>query len=854
MTNVSLPDFSLVVLIGPSGAGKSAFARRHFLNTEVISSDECRGRVADDQNDQDATGPAFELLQFMVEKRLQYRRLAVVDATNLRPEDRRAYIQIARKYHALPVAIVLNPGERVCQERNDERPDRQFGRHVVRNHVRTLKRGLRGLKREGFRQIHRLDSVEEIDRAGILRTPLWNDRRDETGPFDIIGDIHGCGDELEALLTKLGYQVEFTETGEERQCRVTPPAGRKAVFVGDLVDRGPRVMDVLRLVMSMVASGSAMCVVGNHEDKFLRWLNGRNVKITHGLAQTIEQLDSESESFRDEVRDFLAALVSHYWLDGGRLCVAHAGLGESMIGRASGAVRAFALYGETSGETDEFGLPIRHNWAAEYRGTTKVVYGHTPVPEAEWLNGTICLDTGCVFGGALTALRYPENELVSVPARRTYFEPVKPLRSDAADRGGQAVADDMLDLTDVIGKRIVDVRLGRTITVAEPNAAAALEAMSRFAINPKWLVYLPPTMSPTETSALEGLLEHPSEAFDYYRKQGVETVVCEEKHMGSRAVVVLCQDSQAAQRRFGTTTDEIGAIYTRTGRSFFGDPQTTQDPLDRLRNAVDECGLWKELNTDWLVLDTEIMPWSAKARALIESQYAPVAASARIANQALAQQLEHARARGLDVEALAMSTAASAKRIEAYAQAYQRYCWPVSSLDDYRIATFHVLASEGHVHMGRDHRWHMEIADRLSATADPVVMSTRYRFASLEDGMAVGDAIQWWTEITAAGGEGMVVKPLSFIESRGSRVVQPALKVRGPEYLRIIYGPEYDAPEHLARLRQRGLGRKRSLAEREFALGHEGLHRFVAREPLRRVHECVFAVLALESEPVDPRL
>jgi protein phosphatase len=431
MNTLSIPDFSLVVLIGPSGAGKSTFAARHFRATEVISSDECRGLVADDTNDQEATGPAFELLQFIAEKRLQNRRLTVIDATNVRPEDRRLYIQIARRYHALPVAIVLNPGERVCCGRNDQRSDRQFGPQVVRNHLRALTRGLDGLKREGFRQIHRLESLEEIDDVEIRRQPLSSDRRDDTGPFDIVGDIHGCGDELEALLARLGYRVEFRGSGDARRCEVTPPAGRKAVFVGDLVDRGPRVMDVLRLVMDMVADGSALCVVGNHEDKFLRWLNGRNVKVSHGLAETISQLEAEPEAFREQVRGFLDTLVSHYWLDNGRLCVAHAGLNAAMIGRDSGAVRAFALYGETTGETDEFGLPVRHDWAADYRGNTRVVYGHTPVVEAEWLNGTICLDTGCVFGGALTALRYPENELVSVPARQTYFQPVKPLKGDA---------------------------------------------------------------------------------------------------------------------------------------------------------------------------------------------------------------------------------------------------------------------------------------------------------------------------------------------------------------------------------------------------------------------------------------
>jgi protein phosphatase len=262
--------------------------------------------------------------------------------------------------------------------------------------------------------------VEAIDSVEVVRERLWTDVRNVGGPFDIVGDVHGCADELETLLGKLGYLVSWQGDGAERDCTVVPPQGRRAIFVGDLVDRGPRTPDVLRLVRSMVAAGTGLCVPGNHDVKLIRWLFGRNVKLTHGLAESAAQLERETPAFRERMKAFLDGLVSHLWLDGGALVVAHAGIGEEMIGRASGAVRQFCLYGETTGETDEFGLPVRYNWAAEYRGRTAVVYGHTPVVDAEWLNNTICVDTGCVFGGKLTALRWPEKVIVSVPARQVY--------------------------------------------------------------------------------------------------------------------------------------------------------------------------------------------------------------------------------------------------------------------------------------------------------------------------------------------------------------------------------------------------------------------------------------------------
>ncbi len=850
--NITIPELSLVVLIGPSGCGKSSFARAHFKPTEVLSSDFCRGLVSDDENAQAATKDAFEVLHFVARKRLAAGHLTVVDATNVQPEARKPLVALAREFHVLPVAIVLHLPEKLCHERNQNRPDRQFGPHVVRNQSQQLRRSLRGLEREGFRHVFTLSTPEEVSSVSIVRQPLWNNLKREHGPFDIIGDVHGCYEELSTLLGQLGYKIENGPDGP----KATPPDGRKAVFVGDLVDRGPRIPDVLRLVMKMVAEGTALCVPGNHDMKLMKKLKGRDVQMTHGLADSVQQLDKESPEFKQAVIKFLDDLVSHYVFDDGKLVVAHAGMKEEMQGRGSGKVRDFALYGETTGETDDYGLPVRYNWAAEYRGTAMVVYGHTPIAEPEWLNRTINIDTGCVFGGKLTALRYPERELVSVPAQHTYYESVKPFLAEseiAPALTAQQQLDDLLDIEDVIGKRIINTRLNRTITVREENAITALEVMSRFASNPKWLIYLPPTMSPCETSKRDGLLEHPEDAFAYYLHEGVHKVVCEQKHMGSRAVAVICRNEDSARKRFGIMERESGACYTRTGRRFFNDTALESQFLERLRHAVEAAGIWESLKTDWVCLDCELMPWSAKAQELLRQQYAPTGAAARVALPVATAALR-AAAGNPEIAALAERFQQREEAAHLYVEAYRRYCWPVHSLADLKLAPFHILASESGVHTANDHVWHMETLAGICATDPELLLATPFRVVDLTDKPDQEKGIQWWEELTASGGEGMVVKPLQFVVKGRKGLAQPAVKVRGREYLRIIYGPEYTLPENLERLKSRGLGTKRSLALREFALGLEALERFVHKEPLRRVHECVFGVLALESEPVDPRL
>ncbi|PJD97044.1 MAG: polynucleotide kinase-phosphatase [Parachlamydia sp.] len=846
---IKIPELSLILLVGISGSGKSTFAQKHFKPTEVISSDYCRALVADDPNDQSATKDAFDVLTYIASKRLAAGKLTVIDATNIQSASRKNLLNLARHFHCIPVAIVINTAEKLCIERNKKRADRSFGDHVIKQQSNQLKSSLQFLKKEGFRDVYRLDTLEESDSAVIHRVKLWNDLKHEHGPFDIIGDIHGCFDELSELLKTLGYIIHY-----DNKYRVSHPHGRKVIFLGDLVDRGPNTPAVLKLVMDMTEAGIAFCVPGNHDIKLMRKLKGQDVKVAHGMQDSLEQLEQESENFIQRVIDFIDGLVSHYVLDDGKLVVAHAGMKEGYQGRGSKTVREFALFGETTGETDEYGLPVRYAWANEYRGKAIVVYGHTPVPTSDWLNNTINIDSGCVFGGKLTALRYPEKELISVVSKQVYAKPVKPLLVEVTDPKVRS-GNDILSLSDVLGKKIVSTRLHNNVTILEENSITALEVMSRFAINPKLLIYLPPTMSPTETSDDPKYLEHPNDSFRFFRKNRISKVICQEKHMGSRAIVIICKDTNVVKTRFGVDEDRIGICYTRTGRNFFTDTQIESQFFNKVHKAVEKADLWAKLNTDWICLDCELMPWSAKAQELIKEQYASVGVAAQSSLSMTVELLEKALKKNPDVADLYSKFTSKLEMVNDYIRSYERYCWPIVSIEDYKLAPFHILASEGNVHVEKDHGWHMDVISHLVAADSSLFKKTQSKIVHIEDTQSCEKAVNWWVQLTEQqGGEGFVIKPYDFTVVGPHGLIQPGLKCRGREYLRIIYGPEYTIQENLDRVKVRNVAKKRSLALREYALGIEALERFVKREPLYKCHEAVFGVLALESEPIDPRL
>ena len=608
--------------------------------------------------------------------------------------------------------------------------------------------------------------------------------------------------------------------------------------------------------MDMVDDGTAMAVQGNHDNKLMRALAGRNVQRSHGLAETMEALEKRPEAFRERVRTFLESMASHFGLDGGNLVAAHAGMAEHLQNRAGREVREFGLYGDTDGTTDEDGLPVRGDWAGKYRGPAAVVYGHTPTGRPEWVNNTLCIDTGCVWGGPLTALRYPEREVVQVPAREVYQTPAPKAMQTGTPGGpdGQQTADRDLDITELQGVLRINTRLDGTVTVKPENSAAALESMSRFAVDPRWLIYVPPTMAPCRAAPEGELLERPAEAFEHYRKRGVKTVVCQDKHMGSRGIVVVTRDDETARRRFGTAAGGRGCIYTRTGRRFFDDREREAAVLDVFRSAFENAGLWRTLKTDWACLDCEIMPWNAKGAGLIKRHFTPVATAGRMGLTNAIEALEKAAERDDTHRGLLESMRARRAMTDRYDTAYRRYSWPVEGIEDLKIAPFHLMATEGAVHVDKTHHWHMATIAALCRQQPAVLTTTDHLTVDVTDDEQVANATEWWTLRTGNGGEGMVVKPLDFV-TRGERgVLAPALKCRGRENLRIIYGPEYTREDQMVRLRKRTVGRKMALALREFALGVESLEQFVQHAPLRRVHQAAFGVLALEAEPLDPRL
>lgn len=862
---IQLPHAGIIVLVGPSNSGKSTLLaglveEGVIRSTEVVSSDQFRMLIGDVEyvewkhrnrseadvlyaEYQQVSVKAFEALEAVLAARCRLNKLTWVDATHLYPEDRERLIHLGRQAHVPVIAVVLDVPEHVLLERDDKRRHPR-GRQRVKQQAQQFKRTLRSIRDEAF------------DASYVLKHPYPVTFLHTTNPLmvdmgagvDIIGDIHGCYDEMMEVIHRLGY-VDEQGDGIMRH-----PLGRKLVSVGDVSSRGPESLQCLLFWERHCAAGLAYMVDSNHGWKIARYLDGRDVTLSHGderVEAELRQLEQEqgsdeAQKIREALRCFLLHAPSHlvFTRNGVRqVVVAHAGIRDHFIGKQSKRIQDYCRYGDVEG-MDEKGRPVRRDWYVDHTSGECIVWGHDPRPYPTIVNDTVNIDQGVVFGGMLTAWRMPERESVSVPAKQDYAQDSdSPLKRWEQRRFAPPNIRKFKDgFTVQTGSRL-------DVTVQGELAQTAVDTFSHFTVPLEELVYIPPTMSPPPGQcSVDGFMEHPRDAFRYYRSQGVTRMVAEKKHMGSRAVLLLFRDEQAAVQRVGRPM--LGSIVTRTGRSFF-DQMTEKQVLNRLHADLTADGYFERYQTEFVLLDAEIVPWNLKARELIASQYAHVAEAALLDRSAVADKIREAVTAGRDTADWLQETEVKLENARTFRDVFQYYCWDVNDIDDIRIAPFHTLAHSTGTFWEQTHEWHMK-QNRELAQISELMMETEYRV--ITDEADEQEIIRWWEEITAEGHEGIVIKPETFRSWNGNKMIQPALKVRGRAYLHIIYGMDYLAPEHISRLRKRKTSKKERHALLESALGMEGIERFVRREPVERIHECVLAALSLGSERVDPRL
>lgn len=863
--NIRLPYAGIVLLVGPSNSGKTTLLKQlvnngQILPSEIVSSDECRVLVSDVEfidwtqrpNDeaeglfdayQKISAEAFKLMDTMIETRCRLNKLTFVDATHLYSDDRKKYISIANKHHVPIVSIVLDVDQTVLLERDRNRENPRGSRRIKQQY-QVFKREKRFMKKEGYDKTYFLSDTDQVE---IFRENTNPVHLDVGNGIDIIGDIHGCYNELIQVLQKLGYMKNDEDY-------YVHPEGRKFLSLGDIMSRGPKSLQTMEFFLRHVEKGLAYMIDSNHGWKIARWLDGRKVMLNYGdelVEEEFIQFEEaygieKAEQLKHKLKQFLLAAPSHYVLTKNgvpTLVCAHAGIKDEFIGKQSAHISDFCRYGDNEG-LDETGKPIRKDWTIHHKTKTLIVWGHDPKPKPLIMNNTVNIDQGVVFGGALTAYRYPEREFVSVQAEKDYSEgksnPLMELKKKRLNPPNIAkFLNGYSVLTETFGE----------IKIPKEYAIPSIDLVSHFTVPIEEMIYIPPTMSPTpKPSALDDYLEHPKEAIDYYRSMGIERMVAEKKHMGSRGILFLFKDKDAGFKYVGRET--LGVIYTRTGRKFF-DEETEAKILSKINKALTSKDYFHQYGTEFVLLDAEIMPWNLKAKELISSLYAHVSENAILDRRLLKSKIERAVGQNEELVKWLEEYKDKLANAHVFKEVFQKYCWEINEIDEIQIAPFHLLAHSNETFFHKPHTWHME-KNKEFASMDNLFIETEYMV--IEDEASEKEVINWWNTITKDGHEGIVIKPEPFIAKSKGKLVQPAIKVRGRKYLHIIYGMDYLDQENLNRLKKRNVGKKQKLALREFALGIEGIQRFVNGESIERVHECVLGTLSMESDRVDPRL
>ncbi|MGE6258149.1 polynucleotide kinase-phosphatase [Heyndrickxia sporothermodurans] len=861
---IKLPHSGIVLLIGPSNSGKTSLLNhwietKQILPTEVVGSDYFRILVGDvnyfdwtnmpkDEADaifnhyQQVSKEAFSLLDSAIESRSRLNKLTFIDATHLHSDDRKKYISIAKKHHIPCIAFILDVSQDILIER-DEHRENPRGKRRIKQQYQVFKREKRFLKNEGFAATYYINDAN----PKIIRQPNPIEIAIQNG-IDLIGDIHGCFDELILLLEKMGYQ-------KNEKGLYTHPTGRKFVSVGDIMSRGPHSLETMIFFLNHVKQGLAYMIDSNHGWKIARWLDGRTVTLSHGdekVADEFTRFEEEngsemSVSLKAELKDLLLNAPSHYVFTKNGLPVlvcTHAGIKDEFIGRQSPVISDFCRYGDTDG-FDDSGKPIRKDWFIHHQTSPLIIWGHDPKPQPLFVNNTLNIDQGAVFGGKLTAYRYPEKEIISISAKKDYSAYINnPLLEWEKKRFTAPNIGKFLNGYSVLTKDLGEIKVPKEIVLP------AIDTISHFTIPIEQLIYIPPTMSPTPTtSSLDNYLEHPKEAIEYYRKNGVYTMIAEKKHMGSRGILFLFKDKETAKNYGGFET--LGTIYLRTGRRFF-DKNLEERVVSTIHKDLHNYGYFQKYKTDFLLLDAEIMPWNLKAKELISNQYAHVSENAILDRMKLRDKLRDASLKNEDIQNWLQEYEEKLNNALRFKQIFQNYCWDINGIEQIQIAPFHVLlAHSNETFFDKPHTWHMEMNREFSKLSN-LFVETEYKV--IHNDKSEEEVIKWWESMTSEGHEGIVIKPEYFISKHNEKLLQPAIKVRGQKYLSIIYGMDYLHPENLKRLKNRNSAKKQKLALKEFALGVEGINRFVNGQSIERVHECVLATLAMESDPVDPRL
>jgi polynucleotide kinase-phosphatase len=883
METIKLKHNEILILSGTSSSGKSTLASAHFKSSQVLSSDFFRTMVSDESVtkkmpekvdvDQDyerferiifqeykkISEDAFDLLKETLKKRAKNNRLTVIDATSLYAEDIQAYAKIAKENH-VPISIVfLNiPYKQVIE--NDAKRENARGNQRIKRQQQLLKRLMnqkKSLDKAGIREIY---DIQSLDNVHIEIENPQNIISIDKG-IDIIGDGHGLLQTRIQLFKKAGYVL-----GEDGLFR--HPNGRKIVYVNDETSRGFLSSDEIKygrypsiaMMVSMkehVEANLAYAVDSNHNYKIWRWLEGRNVTLAHGDEKVEEEFEAFAQEFgeektlllKKELAAFLKSLPSHVIIeDRGfhRAVVTHAGIKDDMIGKFSREIRDFCRFGPTDGLEDS-GKPKRLDWTKEHKNGQLIIWGHEPHPNVTLENDTINVDTGGFCGHYLSMLRYPEMDILQEKNDISFVEDENnPILKQKKKRF------EFPNLSRLLYGFDLQTSFG-TFRAGAKNVQSVIESVSTRMAPFEEVFYVPPTMSPTpKTSSLDDFLEHPQEAFDYYKNQGITRLVCEKKHMGSRAYITLFKNKQVGERYFNRPS--LGSILSRNNIKFF---KKEEEEIVLTKLNEDLQPYFDEMNTDLLVIDAEILPWNLKASGLITKQYGLTSNAAIHKRKTHVERLlSFQETRSINIQDEIDQAKHLLENAEKFHKAFTYYCWDndVRKLEGIKIAPFHILAFSHKTNFDENHVWHMVQGIRLAELSD-LMMQTEHKVLDLNDEHAVKEITRWWLEMTAEGHEGMVIKPLDFISyNQHEDIIQPAIKVRGREYLRIIYGMDYLDEENLSIIKKRSASKKMKNALNEFKLSMESIQRFIDQESISRIHECVVASLSYENEKLDPRL